>query len=249
MKTSKERVWYILNIYILLQPIVDILTSLNVRYFPTALTVGIVVRFAFVGVMGMYLLFFYKGKNSRLVKGFFLMVSFYGILNIGHAAYLNGIGTLVNNSKMFIKMFYFIYVLLAFYAVYQQYGYKVEDNLLAFVFCEYAVSILISAITNTSFGTYMYAEGYCGWFYAGNEIGAIISILSIIAIYQAFSSTKRGMWLVVAFLVAFCSTYIGTKVPFLAIVAATVMMLGFSMLRLVIHKEKKIADGFLDPVF
>ena len=87
--------------------------------------------------------------------------------------------------------------------MYQQYQYVVSDWLLVGVYCEYTVSIFLSAITNTSFGTYDYGKGYCGWFYAGNEVGAIISILAIVALFWAVKSKKKFVWISIGFFVCF----------------------------------------------
>jgi hypothetical protein len=112
----------------------------------------------------------------------------------------------------------------------------VSDKLLTIVFCIYSTSIFLAAITGTSFPTYELLDiGYCGWFYAGNEIGAIVAILAGIALAYGFKKPKY-LSLPILGLVAFSSTYIGTKVPFFAVVAAGAMLLVFWLGKLI--KEK-----------
>lgn len=235
MKVSKEHLIKIFSVFILLQPFIDILTSLNIRYFPTTLTVGVIVRFAFIGFIGFYLLFVYNGKQKRLVKTFFLVISLYGVIFIAHTVSVNGMSVFITNLKMFLKLFYFLYVLLLAYVLWIEFNYVVSDKIIAIVCSLYAISIFLSAITNTSFGTYDYAVGYCGWFYAGNEIGAIISILSIVAVFWAFTRKKIFYSIVFSVLIAFCSVYIGTKVPFFSVVGAIVILIFYYGVRLIIY--------------
>lgn len=236
---SKKSICLLLNIYILCQPILDILTSLNVRYFPTALTIGIVVRFVFVACCGGYVLFFYRGTYKKTLKLFVVSVSVYGMAFLFSTVYNNGIGVLFTNVKMFVKMYYCIYVFIALYALWEEYHYVVSDKILTIVFVMYTTSIFLSAITDTSFGTYEYAAGYCGWFYAGNEIGAIVYILAIGAIWWSFKNKNIFFTFLCIFLTSFTSVYIGTKVPFLAICMATLILGGFYFVAYLKHKNKE----------
>lgn len=223
---KKEKKITLLNWYIILQPIIDILTSLGVRYGSDSITLGVAIRAVFVGIMAFYVMFIYRGKYGKAVKIYVAIISVYGLAFLANAAVCSGTYTIITNIKMFIKMYYFLYVLLGLFCMYQQYQYVVSDWLLVGVYCEYTVSIFLSAITNTSFGTYDYGKGYCGWFYAGNEVGAIISILSIVALLFAVTSKKKYVWIVMGLLCAFSGTYVGTKVPLLAS-AMAVIVLGF----------------------
>lgn len=223
---KKEKKIILLNWYIILQPIIDILTSLGVRYGSDSITLGVAIRAVFVGIMAFYVMFIYRGKYEKAVKIYVAIISVYGLAFLANAAVCSGTYTIITNIKMFIKMYYFLYVLLGLFCMYQQYQYVVSDWLLVGVYCEYTVSIFLSAITNTSFGTYDYGKGYCGWFYAGNEVGAIISILAIVALFWAVKSKKKFVWISIGFLCAFSGTYVGTKVPLLAS-AMAVIVLGF----------------------
>lgn len=238
MKEMKKPFLIFLNGFVILQPIFDILTSLMVRSSDTSLTVGMIVRALFVCFAGIYILFFYDGKHKKMLSCYFVGTGVYGIINIALSAYYNGTGTIVENGKMFFKMYYFVFVLLFFYAVYQKYRYVVKDWVLAVVFATYSGSILLSAITNTSFVTYLYAKGYCGWFYAGNEVGAIISILAMIAFIYSVSSKNIIVKIALPVLLCFSAVYIGTKVPFLACVAAIALMLVLSGAALIVKRDK-----------
>ena len=115
---KKEKKIILLNWYIILQPIIDILTSLGVRYGSDSITLGVAIRAVFVGIMAFYVMFIYRGKYE---------ISVYGLAFLANAAVCSGTYTIITNIKMFIKMYYFLYVLLGLFCMYQQYQYVVSD--------------------------------------------------------------------------------------------------------------------------
>ncbi len=197
------------------------------RFAPIDLTVGILVRTLFVVFIGLYFLLFYKGPRKAVFLALYIGICAYGAVSILLGAYTNGPSVLITNAKMFFKMFYFVFVLLFFYAVYRERKLVVSDKVLLIVYLEYALSIFLSAVTNTSFVTYEHAQGFCGWFYAGNEVGAVVSILVIIALFYVLQGKSRIMRIAVGLLTAFIASYIGTKVPFIACFGAIVLLILF----------------------
>lgn len=247
MKKNKMFEMFI-NVFVILQPFFDILTSLMVRNSGSSLTVGMLVRALFVCFAAIYILFFYDGKHKKLISCYFVGTGAYGIVNIALSAYYNGTGTIVENGKMFFKMYYFVFVLLFFYAIYQKNKYVVKDWVLSLVFATYTGSILLSAITNTSFVTYLYAKGYCGWFYAGNEVGAIVSILAMVAFIYSVSSKNIIVKIALPVLLCFAGVYIGTKVPFLACTGVIVLTLILSGLTSFIKTDKNSIKTFASSI-
>ncbi|MBR2616571.1 MAG: O-antigen ligase family protein [Clostridia bacterium] len=245
MKTTEKRLILFLEWFVLLQPVLDFLTSLTVRFVDTPLTVGMICRILFLGLAGVWLFFFYDGAQKKLLCGAFLVTALYGVLSVGMNAAAYGFGTVVENGKMFFKMFYFVFVLLFFYALYKKYGFEVKNKLLCVVFLEYTASIFVSALTGTSFVTYEYAKGYCGWFYAGNEVGAIVSVLAAFALLYAAGTKQWWIKLSVGFLTAFAACYIGTKVPFLACLGAVAVLLVFFGVKACLKKTRADAGLFL----
>lgn len=236
MKSKSELLRNILYIYILISPFVDMLTSLAVRAGMTGMTMGVVVRALFVVAMAFYVLFLYQGAHRTKLRVAVLITIAYGIVYLMNTAFVNGVGVLLDNAKMYVKVYFFVFVLLGLYALYREHGILVSDKMLTIVFCIYSTSIFLAAITGTSFPTYVLLDiGYCGWFYAGNEIGAIVAILSGIVLIYGFTQSKY-LWIPILGLVAFSSTFIGTKVPFFTIVAVGVLLLLFWIGKLL--KEK-----------
>lgn len=239
MKIQEGILRKILYVYLLVSPLVDMLTSLAVRAGMTGLTMGVLARAAFVAAMVFYVLFLYKGQHKGKLRVAVILTSLYGVLYLANTVAVNGLGVLMENAKMFLRVYYFVYVLLGLYALYEEHRILVSDKMLTIVFCIYSTSIFLAAITGTSFPTYELLDiGYCGWFYAGNEIGAIVAILSGITLLYGFTHPKY-FWIPILGLVAFSSTYIGTKVPFLAIVAIAALLFLFWLIKQLVRKPEE----------
>ena len=92
MKVKEELLRKILNIYILAGPFVDMLTSLAVRLGWGSVTMGVLVRFAFVGALILYVLFFYRGTHQWALRLAVLITSLYGLIYLGSTVSINGMG-------------------------------------------------------------------------------------------------------------------------------------------------------------
>ena len=87
---KKEKKITLLNWYIILQPIIDILTSLGVRYGSDSITLGVAIRAVFVGIMAFYVMFIYRGKYEKAVKIYVAIISVYGLAFLANAAVCSG---------------------------------------------------------------------------------------------------------------------------------------------------------------
>lgn len=248
MKSNENGIAKFIKWFVFLQPLLDILTSVMVRYWETSLTVGMIVRILFVCFIAIYLFFIYDCKFKKTFRIFFAVVCAYGVASIGISAYYNGVHTIVENGKMFFKMYYFIFVLLFFFAVYLKERFIIKDWHLAVVFICYTCSIFISAVTDTSFVTYKYGEGFCGWFYAGNEVGAVVSILAMVAFMVSMNSKNILLKIAVSFLMSFAAVYIGTKVPFLSCIGAVIVSSVMLCASAIIHKDKNCLKQLVYPL-
>lgn len=246
-----ETIQKILLIYLCLQPVIDIGTSLLVRG-GVNLTFGVVLRAIFLLFMGVYLLFFYKGPKKKLIVAYIAALCAYVLLQFGLLLAGGGAGALFTNLKETVKVFYFPCVLLAFWALYRQYGYLMPDKPLVRIAVFYTLTIFISFVTNTSFQSYT-GNGYCGWFYAANEISAITIILSPLVFYHytsrdAFEAVRtgggkqRGLTIAAGaasvLLMLFASVYLATKAALLGVAAYLLCFFVWSVFRLEITRDK-----------
>ena len=179
--------------YLLVQPIVDITTSFLVRA-GMDVTFGVILRALFLAFMGCYAFFFYRGPKRKLVIAYLVAVIAFVAVQLVQLFAQGGMGVLFTNLKETIKVFYFPCVLVAFWALYREFGYLVSNRSLVAIGVFYTLTIFISFVTDTSFQSYN-GNGYCGWFYAANEISSITLILSPLVCYYFTNKTAyTGLW-------------------------------------------------------
>lgn len=222
---DSSRAWLLqaLAVYILCQPLLDVLTGIAVQA-GIPITVGIIVRSLFMGLAFLYALFVsdFPGKKRWLI--FIGALIAYLVLFMGYMFSLGGLSLCVSNMKDVIKTFFPPFVLFFFWAIYRQFGMLVTVRVIAWTGALYASVIPISYITNTSFLSYANSGyGVGGWFYAANEVGCILAITGPFTILHCLrvlpEVTKKtwwrgalAVWALIA--VAISANFLGTKIIF-----------------------------------
>lgn len=232
IKNRTNWICYIFTGFILLQPFLDLATSL-MRRFGFSVTLGIAIRAIFMVFCFLCVLFFSRKRESKVSAVYLLIVCVYCLCFLAVSFFRGGLAMALDNLRELIKTFYFIFVLFALYEAYKTYQQYIPDSALTFAIFGYTLVIFLAFVTNTSFDSYTSGKGYNGWFYAANEISAIISILGPIAILychkillkkyddtSTFIKTIHYLFAAICLiLIAFCAVFIGTKVVFLGILA------------------------------
>ena len=219
-------------IYILLQPVIDLLTSLQMYYFNHNFTVGVVIRSFFLLLSCIYIMLFYKEKNNKQLKIYLLVLITYCFAFLMFSYYENAsLTTLLQDAKGLIKIIYLPVFCFLIYALYKQ---KISINytkLLSINAFIYLSIVFLAFLTGTSFTSYAYGYGYGykGWFYAANEIGIIIAVLIPILLLFILKQNKKPKQIILIFisigLSAFSSCFIGTKAVLLIIGVYAVLSL------------------------
>lgn len=244
-KTTSEKLAVIISIFIVAQPFIDVITSLCTRA-GFSLTFGVVVRTIFMLICFVYVLFIAKFDKKKLCCTYIIAITAYCAIFLAYFLLTGGLSMAIGNLKELIKIFYFSYVLTAFYAIYKEHKYIVSDKIMAFTVFGYMLVIFVAFATGTSFESYKWGFGYNGWFYAANEIGAIVSILVPFAVFY-FSgmfgknpNKKISLFFaaIALLLCCFCSTFVGTKVVFIGIFGYIFCCLVWSLIQWLRKKEK-----------
>lgn len=164
-----------LALYVALQPLLDVLTSLATQA-EISLTAGTVVRTLFVGFAFLYTVFCgpFPGRKALLsylglLTGYLAVFGLWSLVRGGMSA------CIVNLSEA-LKTFYFPYTAAFLYAIYRQKRWIVPDWAVAAAGLGYAGVILLACITGTSFYSYNAGYGYSGWFYAANDVSIVIML-------------------------------------------------------------------------
>ena len=247
---SRARLPMILAVYILCQPLIDVLTGLGAQA-GQSITVGVIVRSLVIVLAFLYAVFIsdFPGKRRWMIYTGALVG--YLVLFMGYMFTVGGLSLCVGNVREVVKTFFTPFVLIFLWSVYRQYGYLVTCETIAWAGALYASVIPIAHLTGTGFVSYT-SSGYGerGWFYAANEVGCIIAITAPFTIWYCLevlpTVTKKTWWkgLLAAWAmlaVAISATSLGTKIVFAFTLFYCLAVLVWQVVRLV--KERSRANA------
>ncbi|MCP1162275.1 O-antigen ligase family protein [Bacillus sp. 1813sda1] len=243
---------HFLLLFIVFQPILDLLTSFSIYVLHMSATVGIVVRFAFMLLALGYLLLHHKQQGA---KKYILYLCLFGIvLAIG----------LVNNLMVKSPVSFgeeVKFILKSVYPIVLLFGYiialkELKNNEYAFhkiiTYFLYAtlilsISIIAAMASGTDFPSYPNSKiGSRGWFFAGNDLSSIFAIMfPIVVLYSVHKTTSfsKVYYWIPTVLAMYASIMIGTKVGYGAIVITLGIALFFLFIEYMIHRKKE-GKGF-----
>ena len=203
----------LLIIFILIQPILDLITGIGLHIFNANLTLGIIVRIIFLIFVLYSVLFVYKKKRNLLYYGILLL---YGILYlIGIIIYKDNVG-LFSEIQGLARVFYFPVLLISLYSIKDEI--KISKMTLMVVLMTYLVCIVVPNCLNIGFETYEITKaGTLGFFNSANEISGIISLLTPIMILILIKIKKILPTIIITILYLYVILTIGTKTPLLSL--------------------------------
>ncbi|MGB3259849.1 O-antigen ligase family protein [Paenisporosarcina sp.] len=247
MNQTKFLIYFIA--FLVLQPVIDVLTAGSKLLLGSNITIGVMLRFAYMGTMGLFLL--WMARSNKLARGYILYLVGLGVI-IGINIFLNmGIKDpyyLFQELKFFNKVVYFHIVFLGFMIVYKQLqarDWDIEKHTTKYMWLAgfiIGAVFIVAQITGTSLSNYAHSKvGYSGWFYAGNEIGAIMAIiLPILALYAIERTTNaKKPWFWIPFvMLSLGMLALGTKVGYGGILVVLLSVLIGSIIMYVFMKLK-----------
>lgn len=256
MKNEKT-FWLLALAFIMWQPVIDVLTSASLLLLNISLTVGVIVRVLFMAAIVLMLL--WKARQSRIARKYvFYLLAVAAVLaiNIGLNMNVKDPYYIGSELKFFNKIVYFPILFTGFSILYlylkrEQVPFK-EKTTSYFLYASLIISavFIVSFITGTSLSNYSHTKiGFTGWFFAGNEIGAIMAIILPITALYAIEKTNRAKewryWIPFV-LLAVSMQFLGTKVGYGGILVVLLSVF-FTMLILYFTKERteKIRSNML----
>lgn len=226
---NKDFIYKIFLFFILLQPLLDLLTGLSLRLTETQLSISLIVRALFLLLAGVYL-FFVKGHpGQKKYMLYFTLFAVFLLINIGINYFEKPLFYIASEIKFIFKTIYFVFMLFLYWTIFRavkEKGMNGALKLFALAVTIYGVIFFIAGITNTAFQSYTYQKlGHVGWFYASNEIGVILAMGLPIVLFMALKASNF-YWISV-FLVVYSLFSIGTKVGYLSIIFTLFLALVF----------------------
>ena len=233
---KEKRFFYM---FLILLPIIDILTALSTRFNLNIISIGMVYKSLFLLIV-----FFKTFKTCYLNNDkLYLLIIFLEVLYILLYSYFHLINSMniISEIVYFIKILYYPSLLLNMYVYLKNKHINIYEisKVLGLVVIEYGILLLIPIILKNGFPTYINnLSGTIGWFYSANEV-SIILILLFPFIYSLFHDQAILKIIFASFLIIVIST-IGTKASMLGLVIDT-----FLMLTIDLSKKNRIKKGVI----
>lgn len=211
-----------LSVLFMLGPILDVLTALTVTA-GMPISIGVICRSLLMVTAFVYVVVLAKFPTKRVCVGILSVICGYMALFMAHLYLIGGLPLCLANVQESAKTFYAPIIAVFLYAVYQEYGQPLTTKSIAIAGGLYTNVILVAYLTGTSFVSYSDSGyGYCGWFFAANEVGCIISISAPITIYYILTilPTLDKWWKKILaawtlFSIVFSACFVGTKVVYI----------------------------------
>lgn len=231
-------------LFIILQPILDLLTSFMSRNMDLPLTIGIIARSLFMVYMFIYALFVYRPQERiyKYSRWILIGIGGYIIIFLG-CTLLNKDTSIITEIKGVIKLFYFPIVLTGAFILNEKDRLEISNKFLMYLLLGYTGVIFIATVTGTyfrSYNEYLYGLGTVGWFFAANEIGSIIAILTPFTIINIIDNKINIVNIISIILCILSSLYMGTKVPFLGFLGSTGILMVYIIFISIFTRIKKI---------
>jgi len=230
----------VITILLLINPFIDLLTSIFIKNIDMSFSIGIILRLVLVLLLFINYYIFNKGYKNMKFNIFLgliiLLTALYGF----HFYAISTNFTFIQRNL--IELFKVLYLPIFFILIYFSLGKEKIKNIDKYVVLSialYSILIIIPFITNTAFSSYAHSKtGTVGWFYAANEIGNIIAIsLPLIFKYLLDRRNKVLYKLFVFILVMSAIIIIGTKTPIIALFLTAFGYLIYFMIKT--FKERK----------
>lgn len=243
---ARVRFEHFLLFFIILQPVLDLLTSLSIVLLKSNATVGILVRFLIMAVGGIYILIQAKEKENRKFLIYLILLAVVlGVGFINNKLVKNPI--VLGEEVKFVAKALYIYIMLGSYILALKslkkkvnISDKVRNSIVYSTLIINAIMV-ISISTSTDFGSYQWMKvGSRGWFYAGNELGSILAIIfPIVVLYsiQKTKSVKHVLYWIPSLLMIYSLIQVGTKVGMGSIGATLAAAIGIIVLQLLFDRR------------
>lgn len=230
-----------LMVFIMIQPLLDLLTSFSLLSLNLSITPGIIIRFFIMLVSSFYILFSAREKKNRKYLYYLIALAIFFIIHLGINIAIKEPFDLMEELKSIGKIIYPIEMIIAFILAFKDLREKNKKDSFFPVNINVAVWIInivmvIATLTATGIRSYngLYKNGHSGWFFAANELGTLLAVAFPIVLWIAImrtTSIKRVYYWIPVILTSFSLFSIGTKVGFLAVIIG----LGMSILGIIVE--------------
>ncbi|CAI8932441.1 MULTISPECIES: O-antigen ligase family protein [Bacillus] len=246
-KNFKNKFEHFLLIFIIFQPILDLLTSFCIMSLQMNATIGIFVRLFIMLLSIVYLLI-----TTIKIGNWKYLIYLVGLISVCMIGIINNIVIkkpmlLSEEVKFIAKSIYYIIMFFSYLLALN--SIKRKENIYVRIrdYIVYAIlivniTILISIITHTDYNSYEYSKiGSKGWFFAGNELSSILGVtFPIVVLYsiEKTTSIRKLYYWIPTLLSIFSSFSMGTKVAYMAVIVTMVITLVISFIHVFFYQKQ-----------
>lgn len=206
-----------LYLFILLLPIIDVLTSITEKFDLNMPSIGIIIKSIFLSIMILYLIIQSTSKYKKMCLYYLMAIFLYiALFFITKIKYLDLNLFLIELKYMIKILFYPIsLVCLICYFDDKNFSKKELSNILLKCHLIYLLFLLIPFLTKTGFNSYLDGSyGTSGWFYSANEMAIILIILFP---FSYLFLKKSFIFFIVPIISALLISTLGTKVSMIGL--------------------------------
>lgn len=247
MKNLKTK--NLLLIFIILLPVLDILSFIFRDHFNTSWSPSTFIRPLIPFIVFLILFFTHKFKLKTV-----LITLLYGLYALIHLIIYQKLytgfsyGAASSELRYIINYTFNILILFIFSFTFYKQDVKSLKKVIVISYSIYIFSIYLSIITSTYSSTYVEGTGIKGWFESGNSLSATL-ILGLFIVYSIFnkSTHKPFLFTLIGFTGIYLLLLIGTRTALLGFLIVTFLYIIFELFNKMKNKinVKKIIYAFL----
>lgn len=239
---NKIKLEDIMCVFVILCPILDMLSFIYRNTFDTKLSPSTIIRPLIPALVILYI-FIKKDKKFKknlAITGMIYMI--YALIHIYLFAKVKtgmSFGTETHELQYIMNYTFMIINLIIFTTIFKKDNIEKLKKSVLIAAGIYIISIYISILTKTSSYTYIEGMGYKGWFESGNSISAIL--LLTMFIYLPYVKDKKYRIFVIPILVLvgiFLSMLIGTRAGLFGFIIIIALYMGIEVLFNILKNEK-----------
>ena len=227
---------YLIYILLFIQPLLDILTSFQLRFFNSGIySISAIIRLVLLAIMFIYILT-KKNKRDYIILG---LISVYSIVSFIH---FKSIPLMMNVIKIL-----YLPISILFFINYEE---KIDKKKTVILYSIYLLLVVIPTLLGLNFDVYNNEEikkASLGLFYGGNELSAVLlGLLPIIISYSKEFKLYIRLLLYIFIVASFI--LIGTKTLFIGGLLVLMVFFIYYLKNRKIKNKKYLIGGIIGVI-
>lgn len=207
-------------VFIMLHPIIDLLTSLSINVWSLNYSLGIIIRGLFLSFLVLVFLLKPDSKDKRRTMKYLLVFMIYLIIYSLNIIYFKDLSVFSYEITNTLRTFYLPILLILVIFFFKEK--IINPKQITYLVLTYCLLVTIPTLLNLSFTSYTQGKiGSIGWYNSTNEISGILSILFPLVIYY-LSTLKNNLKTIIfktisILLIVYTFFVLGTKMTIITI--------------------------------